>query len=193
MVAKTSPAAGGAPMAWRRQHSTTASCTRSCASASNRVCCRANSRNLGPCKASHRSHSEFPDVASLQPLFTRFQPLKRRPRRLLSKKVSPTTCTPTGRILRPKCCNQSYPRRSAQEHPRGQADCLPAIRLCVNQGHRRSRADEPGFRSRKARGSEATIERETFRVEGQAIFSASQSKPSAPRVVFLLARTRLQV
>src|SRR5262245_1114759 len=72
MVAKTSAKGGGAPLPCCCQHSTTDSCTRSCASASERDCCRANRRNLGAWSASQHCHSDDVGDSFVQSLFTRF-------------------------------------------------------------------------------------------------------------------------
>src|SRR5580658_1641267 len=85
MVAYTPPNAGGAPWLWRRHDSTAASCTKSCASASQQDCCRAKSNSPGACCASHCSQFESAGNSYFEPLFTRFHLSKRRRLPLLSK------------------------------------------------------------------------------------------------------------
>src|SRR5207245_930868 len=58
---------------WRPQDSTTASWTRSWASASQRACWRAKSSKRGACSANHASQSDFGELSFSEPLFTRFQ------------------------------------------------------------------------------------------------------------------------
>ena len=71
------PNGGGPPWLCRRQDSTTASCTKSCASASQAACCRAKSKSAGACLASHCSQSDSPGHSYFEPLFTRIHLIKR--------------------------------------------------------------------------------------------------------------------
>src|SRR5580658_10091856 len=78
---------GGAVWHCLRQDSTTASCTKSWASASQLACCRAKSKSAGACRAIHCSQSDSAGNSCLEPLFTRFHLYKRHRQSFLSRIV----------------------------------------------------------------------------------------------------------